>query len=411
MDPTAEIKLKTMVNTRAPLASRLPKNKLCHRENADVKSLALHHTKETTYDIDYVPFPEAAAPAFIFSGMNADAQDPAGSKSSSYSTANHPNAAERVACGGGGPGQQGSGDDQASTAGGGTTKENISSPQPPFSHIGAYKVKVEPSSQWESEAHAATRGVQPEQILDFYSTVRKMEAKDDEVRGARVGSVQRSLEITMKRATDPAMRYPTPKYCGFRPSEFPIVAAHERQILKKNYLDLVDCQHLDPDTEQQIAYDRRPEDRLPGLDLSQDHPTQSKAITRMATSEELFRGYPKFVNKKPVSYAGHIPMHPRNLEAMQAEKGEEDVRKLYSTSIMTLATHGGGVDSSLVSTSLRARQRQGKNAPACTVLKPKSDDTIRKMVEGRMLQNTLYNATEKEKAMNFRDDKRGCDYF
>jgi len=125
----------------------------------------------------------------------------------------------------------------------------------------------------------------------------------------------------------------------------------------------------------------------------------------------FFRGYPKFVNQKPVSYAGHIPMHPRNLAAMTREMNIEDVRRSYSNSIMTLATHGGGVSSSVASRSLQARMRQGKNAPPNNVLNPRNDKTIRLMMEGDMLQTTLYDVTEKEKAMNFRDDNRNKDYF
>lgn len=401
-----------MVNTRASLESRLPRKKVVPQVDYDGPSLALHHTKESTYDVDYVPYSLSSVTGLKASQENLNEKSNHRSGSKALSSSRNDNSGAENDKSAGEVGQQkDDGNVGSSIVGGGGVDGNSSSLKPPFAYAGAHKVRVEPSSQWESEAHAATRGVLPEQSLDFFSTVRKIEARDDELRGARVGSVQRSVEIETKRATDPIMRRPEPKYSVLQPSAFPIIAAHERQIVKKNYLDLVECQHLDPDTEQQIGYDRAPTERLPGLDLSQDHPTQSKAITRMATSEELFRGYPKFVNQKPVSYAGHIPMHPRNLAAMTRERNEEDLRRSYSNSIMTLATHGGGVYSSVASRSLQARMRQGKNAPPNNVLKPRNDETIRRMVEGDMLQTTLYNATEEEKAMNFRDDNRSKDYF
>lgn len=372
--------LKCGVNTRASLASRLPKNK----EPAPYSRISLHRSEETTYDIDYTPPGIVKQTGTDASTIGEQENYQIGAKSD-----------------GGSAMSNGDGADQNSLAQGAGTSQNQQI-------IGAYKTSIFPSSLWESEAHAATRSILPEQQLDFFSNVRKIEAKDDEMRGGLVGRVQRSVDIAQKRATDPSMQMKPPQYAKFNTTEFPLVAAHERQILKKNYLDLVECVHLDPDTEQQIGYNAQPETRLPGLDLSQSHEVQSKAITRMATSEDLFRKTPKFFDDKLVLYGGHVPYHPRNIDAMH---GNPDFVREWSKSYMTLATHGGGVDSSVVSSNAKASLRSGKHAPPAQMLKPKSDVSIRLTTEGNLLQQTLHDTTDREKKMNFRNDKMGHLYF
>lgn len=391
MNPSGDITLKTLVNTRASLASRVPKQK--KEEPNAFSQISLHHSKETTYDIDYTPKEVDATniQMMVSSGAYRDGRFGNGSRNSGTDAGN-------------GRGSLGSNSKNGAdgTGVGADYKAEDSY------YYSPYKTVSHPSLLWESEAHAATRNVQPVQQLDFYSNVRKIEAKDDEERGGLVGSIQRSMEVAAKRATDPQMKMPEPHYVRAHPCEFPVVAAHERQILKKNYLDLVECEHLDPDTEQQIGYNAQPETRLPGLDLSQEHSVQSKAITRMGTSEELFRGYPKYTNDKLVTYAGHIPYHPRNLAAMH---GDPDCRREYAKSTMTLATHGGGVDSSVTAKSIRARMRRGKNAPALQMLKPKTDNTIRETTEGNMLQQPFRDTTDRERQINVRNDKMGHLYF
>lgn len=410
MNPSGDITLKTLVNTRASLASRVPKKK--KEEPSAFSQISLHHSKETTYDIDYTPkeLEEKNIQMMVSSGAYRDGRFGNGRNSGLGGRNSGTSAGGLGGSNGDGNGRGSRGSNASNGAGGngggGAGADNF--PVEENFYYSPYKTVSHPSSLWESEAHAATRHVQPVQQLDFYSNVRKIEAKDDEERGGLVGSIQRSMEVAAKRATDPQMRMADPHYVMAHPCEFPVVAAHERQILKKNYLDLVECEHLDPDTEQQIGYNAQPETRLPGLDLSQEHSVQSKAITRMGTSEELFRGFPKYTNDKPVTYAGHIPYHPRNLAAMH---GDPDCRREYAKSIMTLATHGGGVDSSVTAKSIRARMRRGKNAPALQMLKPKTDNTIRETTEGNMLQQPFHNTTERERQMNFKNDKMGHLYF
>eukprot|EP00796_Vickermania_ingenoplastis_P004155 gene4155-2997_t len=389
---------------------------------ATFPNIALHHSKETTYDIDYnpLPLPQRDGTYAVSSGTAGAGNGLSGSGTSTGNglTESGNGTASALTAGvsgndlagsgvnssganGSGAGANGTGSDSGSGLGVGGAANGQS-------YLGAYKTISAPSSIWESEAHAATRNVQPVQQLDFWSNVRKIEAKDDEARGGRVGNIQRSMEVAAKRATDPQMRQMAPRYVGAGVTEYPIVAAHEKLILKKNYLDLVECQHLDPDSEQQIGYNAEPQTRLPGLDLSQAHDVQSKAITHMATSEELFRGYPKFVDDKPVTYAGHIPCHPRNLAAMQ---GGVDCRREYPKCIMGLATHGGGVDTTVSANNIKARMRRGKNAPQVQMLKPKKEDTIRMTTEGNLLQATFHDTTERERRINCRDDKKGHLYF
>lgn len=416
MDPSSNITLKTYVNTRAPLADRVPKRKAADHDA--VKNISLHHSKETTYDIDYNPYDiellGGGTGRFTARDFSEGGRPHSGSlrrtklhevaipsaNNSQGDNIAYPNGGMGGGAGNGGSGGDSSGDGLAGANGSGADAAQ--------KYLSAYKTTSHPSSMWESEAHAATRNVQPDQRLDFYSNVRKIEAKDDEARGGLVGSIQRSMDIAHKRATDPSMKMPTPQYERAEVAEYPIVAAHEKRIVKRNYLDLVECTYLDPDTEQQIGYNAEPQTRLPGLDLSQEHSVQSKAITHMGTSEELFRGYPKFVDDKPVTYAGHVPSHPRNLAARMEGI---DCRKEYPKCIMTLAIHGGGVDSSVSGNSVRGRMRRGRNAPALQMLKPKTDASLRMTQEGDMLLQPFQNTTEKERQINKRCNMKSIEDF
>lgn len=269
----------------------------------------------------------------------------------------------------------------------------------------------DPSSQWESESHAASRAVQPVQRLNFYASVRKEEQVDDDNRGGLVGATQRAIDIRTKRATAPEMCPPPPCYRAAEPVEMPLIAAQEKRLIRRNYLDLVECEHTNPDTEQQMGFDQAPEGRLPGSELSWELPVQSKAITHMGTSEDLFRGSAKCLDHRPVGYAGHVPTAERNLEVMRSGGEGEDVRRVFAKSHMTLAVHGGGVDATVTSSNLRARHRGGKNAPAPKMLNPKSEDDVLKTVEGAMLHQAIHQIVDAERSMNIRDDKRAMNYF
>lgn len=360
---SAEVTLKTFVNTRAPLHTRLPKSK----EQSTTAPVAKCGISLSTYTTD-----------FTASRVGNEHLVAAGQTTRTCAVGDEPEHAVAAE------------DTHAATR-----------------HDAPLSV-VTPSTGWESEAHASTRGVQPDHCLDFYSTARRIEQRDDDRRGGLVGRVQRAVDIQTKRSCDPVMQPPVPVFTESVRTHLPLIAAQERQLVKKNYLDLVDCTHPDPPTEEQIGFDRPPEERLPGADLSQDFAVQSCVISHMATSRELFRGSAKYVDDKPVGYAGHIPTAECNLTA---RCGEPDARRVYAKSFMTLAVHGGGVDTAVTATNIRARHRAGKNARPATILKPRSPQVISQTTEGRMLLQPFNETVERERQMNIRDDAQAKHYF
>ncbi|CAJ1011552.1 hypothetical protein Q4I28_006865 [Leishmania naiffi] len=351
----SEAPSKTAVNRRSSLASRLPKK----RDEAPSTCGSLHRTVETTYDAAY-----AARPAGVLN--NAD---------SAHAAMEGVRAAD------------------------GTAQANRGQP---------YILHHHPTSAWESTSHAATRNLQAEQTLDFFASARKIEREDDDRRGGLVGCTQRSLDIRTKRAEDARLRPPAPVFRSIEARATPPAVAQEKFGVKSNYIDLVECTHLKPETEEQIGYDDAPLMRLPGETLSQDLKVQSKAITQMGTSHELFRGTPKYLADTSVSYMGHVPIADRNVSCIHHG---DDARRLFAKSTMTMAVHGRGVDIAVIGSNLVTRHRGGKNAKAPRALPPKTPDIINRTVEGRMLQQTLYGTLERERQMNIRDDAQGHRYF
>ncbi|KAG5494973.1 hypothetical protein JKF63_02025 [Porcisia hertigi] len=351
----SEVPSKTAVNTRAPLASRLPK---IHKE-VSTKTAGLHRKIETTYDAAY------RARSAVHS---ADASGTQAAKESVSATYGAPQArAEQT-----------------------------------------YTLNHHPTSSWESTSHAATRNVLADPQLDFYASVRKVEQKDDDQRGGLVGCVQRWVDIRNKRGNDPSLRPRSPTYCSVEGSSRSPTSDQLRLGLKSSYLDLVECTQLKPETEEQIGYDDAPLTRLPGEPLSQELKVQSKVITHMGTSNEFFRGTPKFLEDTSIGYMGHVPMADRNAALIHHSS---DARRLCAKSNMTLAEHGGGVDIAVIGSNLVSRHRRGKNSKAPRSLPPKATDSINRTVEGRMLQQTFSGTLERERQMNIRDDSQGRRYF
>ncbi|KAG5469271.1 hypothetical protein LSCM1_02486 [Leishmania martiniquensis] len=351
----SEVVSKTAVNTRASLASRLPKK----QEFKSTTSVSLHRKVETTYDASYT-VPLASAVANV-RGTSAAADG----VRAAYG--------ELQECGG----------------------------QP-------YTLHHHPSSAWESTSHAAARNVQPERSLDFYASARKVEREDDDRRGGWVGHMQRSLDIRTKRAEDPSLHPPSPTYRLMEARSMQPAVALEKFGAKSNYLDLVECMQLKPKTEEQIGYDDAPLERLPGGTLSQDLKVQSKVITQMGTSNALFRGTPKYLTDAAVSYMGHVPMSDHNFSGVLHG---DDARRLFAKSTMTMAVHGGGTDIAVIGSNIVARHRGGKNAKATRALQPKTIDSINQTVEGRLLQQTLHGTLKRERQMNIRDDTQAHRYF
>lgn len=359
----ADVQHKTAVNTRASLASRLPKA----RANAPQKGASLHQKAETTYDATYTA-----------------------------------SAVERPAANAGNSGLSPCADMTASL------KDDTENQQGQPEEQRAYKPLYYASSKWESTSHAASRNVQPERQLDFYSTARKLEQADDDRRGGLVGSTQRSLDIRTKRAEDAALCPAAPSYLNTQRREMPSIVAEERHGAKRTYLDLVECTHLKPQTEEQIGFCDAPLTRLPGDTLSQDLKVQSKIISEMGTSRAFFRGTPKYLHDTPVGYEGHVPMSERNVAAIH--HGDDAQRRL-AKSHMTLATHGGGVGLQPSGTSVSAGRRKGNNTHALKALPPKSTAAINQTAQGRMEQLALYGTLERERQINIRNDAQAQRYF
>lgn len=357
---------KTAVNARASLASRLPKR----REEAPAPSYALHRTVETTYDDAYTAPP-------------AHASSPArGGQAAAQGGRNADGARVAAKADGSGRGQ----------GVGGQT----------------YVLDHHPSSAWESTSHAAAENIQVVRPHDFYASARKIEREDDDRRGGLVGRLQRTLDIRTKRAEDASLRPPSPTYEPMEVRQMPPALAQERYGATSNYLDLVECTQLKPNTEEQISYDVAPLARLPDKSLSQELRVQSKAITHMSTSNELFRGTPKYLPDTAVSYVGHVPMAPCNVARINHG---EDARRRFAKATMTMAEHGSGVDVAVIGANLAARHRGGKKARAPPPLQPKTAECINQTVEGRMLRQTFKGTLERERSMNLRDDAQGKNFF
>ncbi|KPI86874.1 hypothetical protein ABL78_4064 [Leptomonas seymouri] len=370
----AEVQCKTAVNTRASLASRLPKK----RVEAVHASASLHQKAETTYDVSYT-----ASPTQEFSSVASGTQNRESSCNRSLQT----DADATVALG--------------SCAGRQQQEEEEEQRR-------GYKVISYPSSEWESVSHAASRHLQPERQLDFYATARKIEQLDDDNRGGLVGSVQRSLEIRTKRAEDATLRPAAPSYSYVPRRSIPSIVAEERLGAKHNYLELVECTQLKPKTEEQIGFSDAPLQRLPGETLSQELKVQSKVITEMGTSHELFRGTAKYLKDTPVGYTGHVPMTDRSLATIHHG---EDLQRRFAKAHITLAEHGGHVELPSSGTCIKARRCNGNKRPAPKALPPKSTESINRTVEGRMQQMSLYGTLERERQMNVRDDAQSQNYF
>lgn len=354
----ADVQHKTAVNTRASLASRLPKK----TANVPHAGTSLHQKAETTYDATYT-----AAPADVETRATG----------------------LRAADAGGAPSSQSFAEEEATQQRG-------------------YRAQYHPSSEWQSAAHAATRNVKPEQQLDFYSTARKVEQMDDDRRGGLVGSTQRSLEIRTKRAEDAALRPAAATFTQSQRRTTPSAVAEERHGAKGNYLDLVECTHLKPRTEEQIGFSDAPLERLPGDTLSQELAVQSKVISEMGTSRDFFRGSPKYLHDTPVGYAGHVPMAERNVSAIHHG---DDAQRLFAKSHMTLAEHGGGAGLPTSGTRVVTSRRRGNTTQVQKALPPKSAEAINQTAEGRMQQMSLYGTLERERQINVRDDAKSQNYF
>ncbi|RNF20916.1 uncharacterized protein Tco025E_03621 [Trypanosoma conorhini] len=383
-EPNA-VTLKTAVNTRAPLSERVARKQQQRRSEESVSAgSALHRGIHTTYDAAY-------------SSVRART-DP--SEGNYYLTLLRSQGAASAAA--------------AAAAAKGTSPTPKKSPPPPSapteevrgggnSRFVAPVTTIHPPSAWETEQQASSREVRPVAPRDFYSTARKLERADDDQRSGLVGNTQRTVDIMRKRANNPVLCPAAATYRTFRPVR-PRCDTDESGRPARYCLDIVDCTQLAPPTEEQLGFDAGPLARLPdAATLSQALPVQQRVITRMGTSNPLFVGTAKAMETAIPNYTGYAPTHPRNIAALRGN--DTDPLRVWSKSFMTLAEHGGGVDSRTNCTNPLVRRRGGARARPTKELPPKSDKSISSTVEGSMLRATLHDTLPEERAINRREDK------
>lgn len=432
-----DLTFKTSLNSRAPLSERLPRSKKASvaggGSGAPCAARETTRLVRTTYQRDYQPEPAHtsthAADAVVTAAAHDTASwgspnavgDPSASQHQS-STACHapryedePNSnevdasgthshalASGVACNHAAGNAPAGVDDAQGRQG--------HAPGPVRSKVSEPTIASHPSSAWESQYHAQNAHLEPNRVRNFYSTALKVERVYDSIHGTVVGGNQRSVAILAKRADDPLLRPPTPAYTTVEPTPLSLPGERDKQRLLVNELDRVECTQLLPKAEYKVDFGEAPVSRLPEVHISQEVPVQSKAITKMSTSYDMLRGSPAHTEYRPPGYAGHIPREPRN-EQYVANKSEIDARRRYAKSVMTLAEHGDGTDSSVVGNNIKAKNRVGANSRGQRKLNPKKDADVNKTVEGNMLYDALYSTQPQERKMNVRDDKRGASYF
>ncbi|EKF27876.1 hypothetical protein MOQ_008389 [Trypanosoma cruzi marinkellei] len=393
-DPLS-ITLKTAVNTRAPLSDRVSWRR---QVNEAVSSkTALHRGIQTTYDAAYSSVPARTDPSAgnRFLSLLRSQVGAAGSGESAHlENGTVPVAEEQLQCERKQP--------EASQP---------SSPSRPKEDLRESRSLrcFEPvltrhmPSEWETEQQASSRNVLPFMSHGFYSTARKIEREDDDRRSGLVGNTQRTVDIMRKRANNPLLCPAANNYHNFRPVRPPCVTDESGR--PANYcLDIVDCTHRVPTTEEQLGFDMDPIARLPNAEnLSQALDVQRRVITHMGTSHPLFLGTAKVMETALPKYTGHAPTHPRNIAAIHGN--DTDPLRLWSKSFMTLAEHGGGVDARTNCKNPLVRKRGGIRAPQSKELPPKSEKGIRSTVEGSMLQATLKDTLPAEHAINQREDR------
>ncbi|CCW66123.1 unnamed protein product [Phytomonas sp. Hart1] len=357
------VPLKTSINTRLPLSLRLPRTSNSQAEQHTGFS-SIHQTNESIYDVDYSLIPLNLKPE-----KNTEVNSPTDS----------------------GFVREGKSSDEIILE----SEEDVVPSQLP------YKVVSSPSSRWESEAHSAARSIEPGRQTDFYSIVRKIERKHDDARVYGPNVTQRAEQIRMTRSQDPSLGPSAPEYVQLASTQVRSEIPQKR--LLKNYLDIVECSHLNPRTEYQVGFDVLPKSRLPSLDFSQPFQSSNEIRTKMKGSLNLFNDTPNCIQRGIVGHTRHISNTGQNFCTMHNDK---DPRAAFAKAYMTLAVAGGGVDSSVNRQGAALFRRRGRHSRGSVALKPRSDENICRTVEGSMLQQTIHRSLDSERMMNTREDYR-----
>lgn len=380
------ITLKTAVNTRAPLRERaVPLD----RDKRLVPSQSsLHHGIYTTFDEAYGSAPARTDPSQGNHYLTLLRSVRCGANKTNEATADTKTTVDDKACGG-----------EMKPRGHleGTMKSSVAS------LFDGVATRHSPS-EWITEQQASSQSVRPVAQRDFYSTARRVERIDDDMRSGLVGNTQRTVDIMRKRATSPTL-------CP-NPDVFPVFPAQRRLLdtdadgrCARSCLDIVDCQRLAPPSENHLGFEYAPLERLaPKLPVSPAVAVQQRLITDMSSSMPLFAGTAKVQKYAIPRYAGHVPSFPRNVDALHGN--DTCPLRKWSKSYVTLATVGCGTDAGRRNKNPLVRNRSGTKAPETKPMKPKTSEVIKMTVEGSMLQTTLTQLTDAEQTLNTRVDKK-----
>jgi hypothetical protein len=207
----------------------------------------------------------------------------------------------------------------------------------------------------------------------FYSDVRQIERRDDDCRTLGKGS-QRTVDIMLKRETDPTMQPP--------PQEFlRTVRRTPADVLPPvSVAQMVQCTHLGKPSTHQIDF-QAPAVRLPGS-LDTTFTTQSKIVSGTGSAHDLFYGTPKARGEVIPGYMGHCPAAPCNISAIKGETNE--IQRPHAKCSVNLASSSGS------NTGKEARER----SPECRA----------STMAGFYLEQAV-GATKKELSLNRREHR------
>lgn len=164
----------------------------------------------------------------------------------------------------------------------------------------------------------------------FYSDVRQRERQDDDCRTLGKGS-QRTVDIMLKRETDPTMQPPALDFIR-------TVRRTPADVLPPiSIAQMVQCTHLGKPSTQQIDY-QPPAARIPGA-LDTTFTTQSKALSDNGSAHDLFYGTPKARPEVIPGYMGHCPTAPCNMAALKGEATE--IQRPHAKCSVNLASSSG----------------------------------------------------------------------
>lgn len=180
------------------------------------------------------------------------------------------------------------------------------------------------STQHVAMSHQLANGLQE----NFFSTVRQLERKDDDVRKTGKGS-QRTTDIMIKRETHEGMQPPKTEFirCPRRSPADVLPTA-------SNAAANVTCQHIGGQSTNHTDY-LNPLSIFPPV-LSQANETQRRVLSETGTEADLFNGTAKGRADVLPGFMGHCPSHPKNKASIKGEVSE--ILRPYSKCSVNLAT-------------------------------------------------------------------------